>query len=132
MKIRMRQNSVRLRLTRSEVTLFEETGHLEECVRFPSGALRYILDRSATESETRADFVNCRLTVTVPQAAADRWTSTQAVGIEAHSDGLDILIEKDFQCAHGPVDHDSFSPPECEREASAEPAKLDPKSFGRL
>ncbi len=126
MKLRMRQNSVRLRLTKSEVALFGETGYLEEAVVFPSGTLRYVLQRSAsagntgadtrgdTGADTRADFVNGSLTVTVSQATAAVWTDTAAVGIEANSEGLDILIEKDFQCAHGPADEDAFPPPATE------------------
>jgi len=107
MKLRMRGDSIRLRLTRSEVALFEETGHLEEVVSFPSGELRYALERS-TDSPLAADFINGTLTVRVPASVAHLWAATEQVGTEAQCGQLNILIEKDFQCAHGPVDDDAF------------------------
>ncbi len=90
------------------MALFEETGHLEEMVTFPSGTLRYVLERSSA-LDTRADFVNGSITVSIPLEAARQWVSTSQVGIEASYNMLDILIEKDFQCAHGPADEDAYS-----------------------
>lgn len=107
MKLRMRGDSIRLRLTKSEVALFGETGHLEEAVPFPSGELRYVLERSSDTTFT-ADFIHGTLTVHVPAVVAYPWASTEQVGMEAQCERLTILIEKDFQCAHGPLDDDAF------------------------
>jgi len=94
--------------------LFEETGHLEELVTFPSGSLRYALERSPASEKITADFVNGSLTILVPVAAARHWTTSADVGMDICYQRLDILIEKDFQCAHGPVDQDAFPPGENE------------------
>ncbi len=110
MKLRMRTGSIRLRLTRSEVAHFAQTGHLTETVAFPSGELRYALERS-TGSQLAADFQNANLTVRVPAPLAHTWATTEQVGIEGECGQLSISIEKDFQCAHGPVDHDAFPTP---------------------
>jgi len=109
MKLRMRGNSVRLRLTRSEVAQFAETGLVEEAVTFPSSTLNYALRCNPSQAVT-ANLVAGQLTVIVPPALARQWTDTEEIGISAHSSGLDILIEKDFQCAHGPADSDAFPP----------------------
>lgn len=77
---------------------------------FPCGTLVYVLQCSSSAADTHADFVGNCITVLVPIAAATTWTSTEVIGIKADSNGLDILIEKDFQCAHGPVDQDAFVP----------------------
>jgi len=108
MKLRMRNNSIRLRLTRGEVAQFSETGHIEEKVTFLSGALHYMLTRSPA-SRLTADLTGTTLIVHVPEEQADRWASTDQIGMEAHDGSLDILIEKDFQCAHGPRDPDAFA-----------------------
>ncbi len=107
MKLRMRGATVRLRLTQSEVAQFARTGLVEEAVPFPSGTLRYRLLRS---SAMAADFAQGTLTVSVPPDASHEWTESAQVGMAGQVNGLEILIEKDFQCAHGPTDFDAFPP----------------------
>ena len=107
MKLRIRGTTVRLRLTQSEVARFAEAGAVEETVPFPSASLSYQFRRS---NAFAADFKEGILTVTVPAEAAAAWTETEQVGIEFSTNGLNLLIEKDFQCAHGPADLDAFEP----------------------
>ena len=107
MKLRMRGTAVRLRLSQSEVMRFAETGLVEETVPFASTPLVYQLRRADAFA---ADFQEGVLTVTVPASAAALWTETAQVGMEADINGLNVLIEKDFQCAHGPADLDAFEP----------------------
>ena len=65
------------------------------------------------------NYANNMLTVLVPAAHADNWTSTDEVGIAAvqpanESERLSILIEKDFACLTpraGDDDKDSFPHP---------------------
>ena len=109
MKIRMQSGSVRLRLTRSEVARFAASGRVDETVAFPSARFHYALIQSASP-EVAADCSGNSVTVRVPERAAKTWSSTEQVGIEAEAAGLKILIEKDFQCAHGLPDPDAFVP----------------------
>lgn len=106
MKIRMSGNSIRLRLSQSEVTRFFEQGEVGEVVRFgENAALTYALRRETTP-EIRAGFANDCITVYVPTDMGNTWaTSEQEVGLEhisrfATGEGgsLRILIEKDFKC----------------------------------
>ena len=109
MKIRMQGGSVRLRLTRGEVARFAASGSVTETVAFPSAIFHYALVQSASP-EVSADCSSNSVTIHVPESAARTWTSTEQVGIEAEAAGLRILIEKDFQCAHGLPDPDAFVP----------------------
>lgn len=103
MKLRIKGNSVRLRLTQAEVLQFAEQGRVDEMTHFPSGiAFGYSLQCSRVE-EVSASFPAGRVVVNVPEAAAHQWTSSEDVGIEARlengtKDGFHVLIEKDFQC----------------------------------
>lgn len=106
MKLRMRGGSVRLRLTRSEVTLFKEVGRIEERVEFgalPSQRLVYVLESSIEVEEINASYQDQCIFVRVPQELAGLWANTDRIGIEgrqALGEGLflRILIEKDFAC----------------------------------
>jgi hypothetical protein len=121
MKLRIRGNSVRLRLTQSEVAQFRETGQVEEIVEFGLEAQQqfiYSLSSGDNESPT-AVYKNNRLTVFVPKDEARQWTQTNQVGIcAAQSTGeekrLEILIEKDYACLEeraGEDDSDAFPHP---------------------
>lgn len=109
MKLRMRQNSVRLRLTRSELARFAAAGVVEEAVEFPSGTLLYRIERSRAAQQMTAELVGASITVVVPDHVAEEWVSSRQTGFEARCGSLDILIEKDFQCEHGAEDDDAFT-----------------------
>ena len=105
MKLRIRGNSIRLRLTRTEVAAFGETGTVVETVEFePSLAVfRYELNRSSKDTLISARFEDNCLSIFVPVQEAENWIGSEDVGIEAlHPIGdsrfLRILVEKDFAC----------------------------------
>jgi hypothetical protein len=118
MKLRMRKNSLRLRLTRSEIALFAEAGFVEEAVEFSTGTLVYRIDRSLSAQQVTADFASTSITVVIPERIAGHWIATQQAGFKAVCGKLDILIEKDFQCEHGAPDGDSFARGEAQEEVS--------------
>ncbi len=113
MKLRLHSNSVRLRLSQSEVDALGETGRVEECVQFTHDrALRYSIE-CAEIREPSATFEDNVLHVKLPRSEAKRWIETNQTGIEATQGSLHLLIEKDFKCIHrdGPEDADSFPNP---------------------
>jgi hypothetical protein len=76
MKLRLQGNSVRLRLTRSEVERLREIGLVEESVDFGAGeVLAYRLQSRLEQGPVKAAF-----------------------GLYAQSGPLAISIEKDFRC----------------------------------
>ena len=104
MKIRIKDNSIRLRLTQKEVARFGETGLALATTQFTAGnSFTYALQSSTTTEAIDATFERNRITIHVPKTIAKQWTSTEEVGFEAMVDnntetGLYLLVEKDFAC----------------------------------
>ena len=103
MKIRIQDNTLRLRLTKSEVEQFHQSGKVMSKVQFPGqNELNYGLVKSSGHSMT-ASFLDDSLTVEIPKELGDTWATTEQVGMEgsvaiAEGQYLQFLVEKDFQC----------------------------------
>jgi hypothetical protein len=97
MKIRIKNNGLRYRLTRSEVTAFAHNGFFKEEVQIGDDTLTYILQRTA-EDQLSASFKNNIITLLVPEKIADEWINTEQVGFNATQDKTQLLVEKDFTC----------------------------------
>ena len=117
MKLRIQGDSVRLRLTQSEVARFSATGYVADTAHFgPNRRLTYTLEIHGGDV-LRADFEDAALTVFVPHAWAEEWAKSDRVGFEgeqAIDEGqtLRLLIEKDFECLHKrPDEEDAFPHP---------------------
>ena len=116
MKLRIRGDSVRLRLTRGEVKALIEAGNVGEATRFPGGgAFQYRLSAAADCKAVGASFDGATLTVSLPAELARRWGESDEVGIRValalNPGELGILIEKDFPCVTarpGEDDSDAF------------------------
>lgn len=117
MKLRIKGNSIRLRLTRTEVNRFGETGRVEETVHFPNGRrFIYAIVRSSDAGCLSAAFDGHETTVFMPQDWAQEWVDTERVGFEntcSLGEGvLHLLIEKDFECLQKrPDEEDAFPNP---------------------
>ena len=116
MKLRIRGNSIRLRLTRGEVEEFGKTGRVEESVDFGTGNSKftYAVETLNGDEKIFAVFDNERLCVYVPEAIVRDWVKSNDVGIEGGNGGPRILIEKDFACLKerpGESDSDAFPNP---------------------
>jgi hypothetical protein len=118
MKLRIRGNSLRLRLTRTEVDDFSRRGHVSDGIEFGSGAaLSYSLRRCPASRAITASFGDGRIEVRVPDADAQAWAQTEAVSLRGGAAGPgapSILIEKDFACLiqrEGEDDSDAFRNP---------------------
>lgn len=109
MKLRIHNNSIRLRLTRSEVARFTAEGRIEAALKFgPDASQRLIYSLEAVPGITSMSAYGSaeHLRICVPSAAAQEWTATERVAIAAKQtiDGqgeLDILVEKEFRRLHG-------------------------------
>jgi len=111
MKLRVRGNSIRLRLAQSEVAALLATGAVEECLSFPAGeSLRYRLERSA-EADAAAQFCDGAIAVRFPATVIDRWGQSAEVSMQAEQplaggESLRLLVEKDFRCLSPRDDED--------------------------
>ena len=117
MKLRLQGNSVRLRLTRSEVERLREAGLVEESVDFGAGeVLAYRLRSTPEQGAVVVEYRHGALTVSVPGKAAEAWAISDEEGMYAQSGLVSISIEKDFRCM-------TRSNEESERDAFPHPGK---------
>jgi hypothetical protein len=105
MKLRVRGNSLRLRLTQGEVAALRDNGSVEETVHFsPTSRFVYAIERSGGD-EIGAKFEEGRILVQVPEALALEWCNTDRVGFDGTAGVVKVLVEKDWQCL-APRDED--------------------------
>lgn len=104
MKLRVRDNSIRLRLTRPEVKQVSTDGLVRGRVPLAGGKnFDYVLESSPATVKAEAHISNNVLTIRVPEDQIRNWSGSDEVSIAASQvldDGveLSILVEKDFAC----------------------------------
>lgn len=103
MKIRIKGNSIRLRLTKTEVANFGLHGYLEETTQVGPNTFIYALANDASVSSLSAKMEGAKITMQVPAAMAKQWTETDEVGLQnimkwGNDQELFLLLEKDFVC----------------------------------
>lgn len=106
MKLRIRADSIRLRLTQSEVNQVAAGKVIQETTRFLNGTrFYYIFEPSDKIQVIQATMVENRMIVQVPEDAAKKWAMSDTVALKFEqaipddaNEKLYILIEKDFQC----------------------------------
>ena len=116
MKIRIRGNTIRYRLTKSEVESFCKTGFFEEQTDFSSTNFKYQIKVKKGISTLEADFANNTITVYFPEKDAKDWATNSIVGFDAtykteKGNELYILVEKDFVCMDETVEDQSGNYP---------------------
>jgi len=103
MKLRIKANSLRIRLTRSEVEKLANTGYLEEQTMFANNSFVYALQSVDEGNELSAAMDNNRITMFVPKHLIEAWPGNNIVGFNANmpvagNNSLYLLLEKDFVC----------------------------------
>jgi hypothetical protein len=101
MKLRMQNDSLRLRLTRSEVAEVRAHGRVEAAIHFARGtALVYALEASRDAAAVSAELGKHGICVTCPLAMAIAWADSDQVSMESAHGVPRVLVEKDFECLH--------------------------------
>lgn len=104
MKLRLFDNSLRLRLTPAEVAQLADRGGVAGETSFSDTiVLRYHLRTSPSAKSVTASFDSTTVAVEIPIALAGEWIRGPEVGLSATQESapgviLKILIEKDFDC----------------------------------
>jgi hypothetical protein len=124
MKLRIKDNSLRFRLTRSEVDALHQLGRVSAETAFPlnSATLYYTL-ATRKDGSPNATFSNGHVIVTLNEQETATWATTNEVGIAfdlpiASGAFLTVLIEKDFSCLvarSGENENDHFPNPLSEK-----------------
>ena len=103
MKLRIKGDSLRLRVGPSEVQRLIACGHIAETIHFAPGVhLNYELQHSSAAECIAVFHALHEVTVTVPTSSAQAWADSDDVGIYGAvpngSGSLEVAVEKDFAC----------------------------------
>ncbi len=103
-KLRIRDNSIRLRLTQSEVDTLRHEGRVSARTLFPGGReFRYEIECTPESVAPGACLSDNGLMVRLPETSVRAWATTEQVSITGEqqlddAEKLVILVEKDFTC----------------------------------
>jgi len=112
-KLRLLDDSIRLRMSRSDVAAAGKGNAVQAQTRFPDGrAFTYVLEPSAEGAMADAAYTDGRMVVRLPRSDIAAWANDDtAVALRSEIDlssgeSLKLLIEKDFQCLSHRHDED--------------------------
>ena len=92
MKLRLKSNSIRIRLTKTEVSTLANTGYIEEKTSFINNAFIYALQTIDANE----------ITIFIPSTFIKDWPENEIIGLNGtmttNNEPLYLLIEKDFVC----------------------------------
>jgi hypothetical protein len=103
MKLRIRDNSLRLRITKTELKTFAAEKKVECTINFPgTEKMNYVLTWSDDETYS-ASFSGNTVFAAVANSAGKSWLDDNEVSIDhkitlADGSPFRLLVEKDFQC----------------------------------
>lgn len=114
MKLRIKGNSIRFRLLKSEVERLKAAGTISEETVFGTREdqiFRYAIAVTDGVEVVSAEFSDSQILIMLPETLAMRWFESDQMSIE-HEINIDeetklnILIEKDMVCIDRPDDPD--------------------------
>ena len=104
MKLRLLDDSIRLRLSHSDVVAAEQQGIVEGRTCFPNGSTFTFVLAASSQGSAGASYAENRMVVSLPADEISAWANDdEAVSLRGElklvSGGhLAWLVEKDFQC----------------------------------
>ena len=110
MKLRIHNNSIRLRLSIAEVEEIAKGNPVRETLDFSGDGLNgfvYSLVPSRDIPGISVELMSNKLIVSLPKPMADEWATTALVGLQNDpNQKVAVFIEKDFQCLQKRPDED--------------------------
>lgn len=108
MKLRLHNNSIRLRLRRGEIARFGETGRVEGAFELGEALgqrVVYALVRDDAAACVGVQVAGNRITVSMPPSLVTELVATDRIAVSGeqatgHGNTVTILVEKEFQRAH--------------------------------
>lgn len=103
MKLRILGNSIRLRVSKSELESLATSGRAADCIDFGSEATLAYRIVATTVAAPTAEFRGSEIVVSLPETEVRKLAETDLVSIRgeqplAAGETLKILVEKDFEC----------------------------------
>lgn len=116
MKIRIKGNTIRLRLTQSEVRQLSETGTVRETTPFGPTTFRYQVALHPDIEQLQASYADNQVTLLVPETMGKTWFQDETIGFEnqmvlTEGNTLHLLLEKDFTCLENRSEDESDNYP---------------------
>ncbi|MGD0734543.1 MAG: hypothetical protein ABR976_05320 [Terracidiphilus sp.] len=104
--MRIKGNSLRLRVSRSELARLEAGERVVELTRLgpsPDSVLSYSLKGEESAAEVSLNYQSGRIGVVLPGAGLHAWSGSDEVGIYAmlkvgNGESLEVAVEKDYAC----------------------------------
>ena len=106
MKLRIKGNSLRLRVSRSELARYQAEGRIEETIHFTAAleaTLTYALESATGPSPVSIRYEPGEVTVILSKDRASIWGAQNEIGVYTTLDmgpagSLEVVVEKDFAC----------------------------------
>ncbi|MDF0716387.1 hypothetical protein PY092_09525 [Muricauda sp. 334s03] len=116
MKIRIKNNSIRYRLTKTEVETFCKTGVYKETTDFGHSVFTYVLKAKKGIDTLEASFEENTITLYLADKELSEWATSDKVGFNGTMDlqngkQLSLLLEKDFACLDNTIEDQSDNYP---------------------
>ena len=121
MKLRIKGDSLRLRIGPAEMKQLIETGRIAETVHFtpaPEASLTYALEVAAQVETMNVRYSPCEVAVLLSAVQARAWAEGAEVGLYGYAPIakglLEIAVEKDFACLdkNGAENEDTYPHPQ--------------------
>jgi hypothetical protein len=109
MKLRLKGNSIRVRLDRRDIERLIDEGRVDDAVRFGPGlAFSYAVEMGpAPRERPRASYAAESLLIRIDPEDAEEWLAGDRVGFDHMQDVeggvVRVLLEKDFACIDRPL-----------------------------
>ena len=119
MKLRIRGNTVRVRISQSDMTQIMDHGVVVDSIDFALGERLEYRVEVVPSGAVRASYQGNSISVVLPRESVENWSHSTEVSIESkqllnNGVNLTILVEKDFTCLtsrDGEDDADLFPNP---------------------
>lgn len=106
MKLRIKDNTLRLRVSRSDVTRLLAAGRIDATIHFasaPDSKLTYGLEHRANAALSTLEYKPTEVVIVIPSTQAHAWANSDQVGIYGvyslgQGEQLELIVEKDFAC----------------------------------
>ncbi len=124
MKIRIKGNSIRYRLTKTEVETFSKTGSYQETTDFGNNVFTYVLKAKKGIDTLEASFEENTITLYLSDKEQSDWAISDRVGFNNTMDlpngkQLSLLLEKDFVCLDETIEDQSDNYPNPRTDTNA-------------
>ncbi|MCS4304038.1 DUF7009 family protein [Chryseobacterium sp. BIGb0232] len=110
MKIRIKDNSIRFRLTQSEVSELGRNGMVSSFTEFVDRPFIYTIEKT-NDTTLSAAFIENKIVMKMPEAMVEEWISTDIVGFDGQAGLVKLLVEKDFVCIDNTMEDQSDNYP---------------------